>query len=151
MTEPKTSRAGCSCTRVTAAIRPCLVLEAERPSAKGLPSLLEKHQSPRHESQAVLEEGLKALALQAPEQSPLSQVTLERTGLLNIHQNSGLGTSIFNHERAQQLLSTRQKTFRCIKRGGMESASIASQGVQATIMIWKSVSKVEGDMVERWR
>lgn len=88
MTEPKTSRAGCSCTRVTAAIRPCLVLEAERPSAKGLPSLLEKHQSARHESQAVLEEGLKALALRAPEQSPLSQVTLERTGLLNIHQNS---------------------------------------------------------------
>lgn len=57
MTEPKTSRAGCSCTRVTAAVHPCLVLEAERPSAKGLLSLLEKQQSPRHESQAVLEEG----------------------------------------------------------------------------------------------
>lgn len=88
MTEPKTSRAGCSCTRVTAAVRPCLVLEAERPSAKGLPSLLEKHQSPRHRSRAVLEEGLKALAMQALEQSLLSQATLERIGVLNIHQNS---------------------------------------------------------------
>lgn len=98
MTEPKASRAGCSCTRVTAAIWPCLLLEAEGPSAKGLPSLLEKRQSPGQESQAVLEEELKASALRALEQSLLNQVTLERTRISQ-HQPklASLGTSQIPH------------------------------------------------------
>jgi len=62
MTEPKTSHAGCSCTRVTAAVRPCLVLEAGWPSAKGLLSLLEKQQGSRHKNQAAMEEGLQAFS-----------------------------------------------------------------------------------------
>lgn len=148
ISKPKPSHAGCSRTQVAAAIHPCPALEAKQPLAKGFLSLLEK---PRHKRETVLEEGLKALALRALEQSLFSQVYWKRQHFSASNKSPRFLTPAFNHEEAQQVHSARQPTFRYVWGAAVESPSMFFQGIWATTLTWKSVNKVKDEVVEGWR
>lgn len=70
---------------------------------------------------------------------------LERTAFLSIQEKLDPRslTPVFNHEEAQRVRSARQPTFRYVRRAGVESPSMVCQGIWATTLTWKSVSKVK--------